>query len=1098
MPLRISLAIALLLLAGVALFLLPDPGSGAKQDPARSGRAAPASDFRDSGTGEDEEPPSSDGGTIRGSVLTPEGLSAGGARVRLLRVRWPARLSSTGSSLAGSVFQLDLTSDALVLFSDLTDSWTDESETTADEQGVFRFPSVPEGTYLVCASSVASVWSTDGLLISCPGSSEFSADIAIRLRPALDVQLRVLGDERPVEGARITLSGFLGERSERPADVPLSVSRIWELILNPPAAELWTDSAGFARISTLPALDYVVRAGSPDHGRIETTYSVWEPGVNCLPREGADPVRIETRPKVLRLTAGVPIEGLVVDPQGFPIRGATLFLLREPGLKGKLLTPAIRQDVVSTDASGQYRFDHVPTGVYTILVEKFGFVPQLKEDFFSETAAALPLDFTLEPGGVLPGVVLDEAGLPLSGVVVRSAGKLGSVVSDEQGRFEVVANQYGGALATFSHPCFSSAAVVLINPVEPKEVTLQRMPEVRGRVIDPGGRPIEGASVELRAPRDLAGFSDPASGALQKDNYLGATAAAGALISDRDGRFSGCPAPGSGLGGAASAVHIFAPGFERRIEPLGDSSPEELGDLVLSPTSVLSGRTFDPAGNPLPAARVVITSAEDEGAWDVFTQTDQDGRYLIPIPRAGESFEVSARHPRFRFGDKVPLPLTRPGEALELDLSFTPGAALRCRVRFDGSPAAGAWIELRHESTTRSVGVRPSALTDDTGTHLFEGLLPGRHDYTIECPGAGSRRGEVVLVEGETALLVEDMTSANALEGVVLSEAGRVPEGASVILFDRFANPYSSSVDADGRFEVRGFTPGSVKVRATAPGFSQEETAWIDPKEGPLRFTLRPSTRLTVSVFDALDGRPVSGARVVRLGPTAEELDRAVSDVDGMAELRKIPAGAQRIRIEAQDRARMLRTISIGAGPAELSVSLPPGQEVVGTVIDPSGAPLPGATVEVSQREPAEDSPPWARLPFRWRSGPDGRLRIAGLAAGATILEVSRDGFRTGRIELEIPAGGTTPTVTIELAPVATLTCRVLDREGATIRGARVLLSRASGEVLARTESDRSGACRFPQVDPGSYRLILQSGGRERSFPVRVRSAEPVELDLEL
>ncbi|MGA1780608.1 MAG: hypothetical protein ACO4CW_09775, partial [Planctomycetota bacterium] len=142
-------------------------------------------------------------------MLTPEGLSAGGARVRLLRVRWPARLSSTGSSLAGSVFQLDLTSDALVLFSDLTDSWTDESETTADEQGVFRFPSVPEGTYLVCASSVASVWSTDGLLISCPGSSEFSADIAIRLRPALDVQLRVLGDERPVEGARITLSGFL-------------------------------------------------------------------------------------------------------------------------------------------------------------------------------------------------------------------------------------------------------------------------------------------------------------------------------------------------------------------------------------------------------------------------------------------------------------------------------------------------------------------------------------------------------------------------------------------------------------------------------------------------------------------------------------------------------------------------------------------------------------------------------------------------------------------------------------------------------------------------------------------------------------------------
>jgi len=599
-PLRISLAIALLLLAGVALFLLPDPGSGAKQDPARSGRAAPASDFRDSGTGEDEEPPSSGGGTIRGSVLTPEGLSAGGARVRLLRVRWPARLSSTGSSLAGSVFQLDLTSDALVLFSDLTDSWTDESETTADEQGVFRFPSVPEGTYLVCASSVASVWSTDGLLISCPGSSEFSADIAIRLRPALDVQLRVLGDERPVEGARITLSGFLGERSERPADVPLSVSRIWELILNPPAAELWTDSAGFARISTLPALDYVVRAGSPDHGRIETTYSVWEPGVNCLPREGADPVRIETRPKVLRLTAGVPIEGLVVDPQGFPIRGATLFLLREPGLKGKLLTPAIRQDVVSTDASGQYRFDHVPTGVYTILVEKFGFVPQLKEDFFSETAAALPLDFTLEPGGVLPGVVLDEAGLPLSGVVVRSAGKLGSVVSDEQGRFEVVANQYGGALATFSHPCFSSAAVVLINPVEPKEVTLQRMPEVRGRVIDPGGRPIEGASVELRAPRDLAGFSDPASGALQKDNYLGATAAAGALISDRDGRFSGCPAPGSGLGGAASAVHIFAPGFERRIEPLGTPPPRSSAISSSPPPPSSPGEPSTLRGTPSP------------------------------------------------------------------------------------------------------------------------------------------------------------------------------------------------------------------------------------------------------------------------------------------------------------------------------------------------------------------------------------------------------------------------------------------------------------------------------------------------------------------
>lgn len=1013
--------------------------------------------------------------TIRGRVLLPDGSAAPRSTVRLLSVDWPSRLPLTGALSAELVRKDGGSGSDDTLAADLTDSWRPVAEVSTDEDGRFRFEAVATGTWLVCAATPDSIWSTDGALIPFSGDGDLSVTTTLSLRPPHELQLLVTQDGLPAEGVRISLLGLLDEG-------PLSPATLWERILNPSPPELRTDGRGFAEARRLPPLDFRVRAESAEARPVENTYSVWEPGVNCERSESGELIRIPTRPMRIRLIGGITVEGVVRDAAGSPIEAARVELFREPGLSREPPAGAPPMDLITTDAEGRYRFERVQPGVCTIRVNAEGFAPQSRSDLYTEAIVGTSVDFELVPATILRGVVRDEKGAPLADVRIQSLRELGNFVhSDREGRFEIRAKDDRGELTYVLKACYSSPGWHFLRADQFNEITLQTLDAFRGRVLDPEGQPIEGAVIEATRGGNRSGSFDPSSGAILSsgpDDVFEPKP----IRTDASGVFTGCP---TGAGPTVDVLQIHAVGYEHLLIPVGEGRNGDFGDLVLQRLSTLEGTVFDPAGAPRSGAKVRV----EGGGWNIETNTGESGRYRLPIPRAGEAFSARADHPRFRPSEKTPLPVTRSGDSLSLDLFLSPGAGVEFRILLDGVPPPPSSVELATRSEASLLGAGTIGISDDEGVVRLEGLLPGTYRYLLECPGAGSRRGEVTLVTGEVLVVPTNLTTTETLQIVVTDPAGRVPEGTTVVV-NSAGYQLEGTQESDGSFSVVGHSPGAVLVKATAPGHTRAKTGWIDPQGEPIRILLERSTELTIQIIDALDGRPLPEASVWDF--KTREFQSV--DVNGTALIRHLPPGEHRFAIGLQNYQLQFPVVSIGAFPELLTVSLDRGREIEVEVVDPRGNPLGGVELRLDPgRVKGEGAGSW-----RWETDDSGRARIGGLTFGDHFLVATRENHRSRRVDFQLRDGGGALTVSVVLEPIAMVSGRVLDANGRPVRGAVVSLQRAGEAVLESRESGYSdGRFRFPEVLPGRYRIVARSDDREASVEIEVTGTEAEEVELQ-
>ncbi|MCC6539405.1 MAG: carboxypeptidase regulatory-like domain-containing protein [Bryobacterales bacterium] len=128
---------------------------------------------------------------------------------------------------------------------------------------------------------------------------------------------------------------------------------------------------------------------------------------------------------------------------------------------------------------------------------------------------------------------------------------------------------------------------------------------------------------------------------------------------------------------------------------------------------------------------------------------------------------------------------------------------------------------------------------------------------------------------------------------------------------------------------------------------------------------------------------------------------------------------------------------------------------VAGVVKDASGAPLPGARIELDGRTVV--------------AGPDGGYTINGLAAGSHKFTVRMAGFVHAEVGVEVRVGETADApvtlrlgeITMGIVVTSDLTAVVQDLAGQPIRGARVSLRDGSGRELAAKKTGRDGGVRF-------------------------------------
>ncbi len=708
--------------------------------------------------------------------------------------------------------------------------------------------------------------------------------------------------------------------------------------------------------------------------------------------------------------------------------------------------------------------------------------------------------------GVRPG-----AGVTVMRLVAGPDGALEPVTEGETRSREVEADGDGrwevrGLDAAFRYVVHARAAALLPGRapapalragavVEARPVVLARPARIEGVVLDPEGRPVEGAQVALVAEGGAPGFF-PAAGR------------AGAVIATR-GVGPGGPAPlalGGGRGVATDAAGRFvleavAPGTwglearrpglrAARRDGLEVAEGARLTDVTLrlgAPLAVrvrvvdevgraVVGATVDASsgfGGPLGAppgggaAGAGGAGAGGGGVTPGRATTDGRGEALVAgLEQAELVLSVAARgfqpwREAIRLGPQDP---ETPREVL-----LRPGATLTLRVEDpDGGPVAGAFALLEPRARGARVEVRagPDQRSGADGACRVEGVAPGAWRLRVQARGwapaaldvdvpAGvveHDAGRVVLgrLAGLDVLVldpdgapaagahVEAAAGGRAGTFVVVSVAG--PPGEAPPLPGGLGGGRGGVSDAAGRARLEGLEPGVYAVRAVRAGAAEGRV------EG-------------VQVGGPAEGAAASPAVVVRLtrgGRVAGRLQVAGGAAPpselGVALLR---AGVPVARATARDGAFAFDLVAPGRyavtpehptrGPAP-EVEVEDGREVAVTVtlearralalvvVGPDGAPVAGARVALGHLVAVHPGDPVVAQPVaQGATDAQGRVALEDLAPGRWGVAVRAPGHPAWTYEVVLPEGDATGAARreVRLPATARATVRVAVRDPA-------------------------------------------------------------------
>ena len=213
----------------------------------------------------------------------------------------------------------------------------------------------------------------------------------------------------------------------------------------------------------------------------------------------------------IEMERGVTIGGTVKTRDGKAVGGATVIIMARAGADSSPDWSYVPEVKVTTDTEGRWRFNEMPTGwsfVY-IRVTHPDYVPTFMQrdvpkpsDFLLKAKKA---EMILDEGVALAGRVVDDQGRPLAGAKIglgadrriRHSG-FPSVSTDAEGRFRFGHVPSGTQTVTAQSPGRAPelADVVVASGMKPVEFRLGPGHLIRGRVVNPEGKPLDGVTVQ--------------------------------------------------------------------------------------------------------------------------------------------------------------------------------------------------------------------------------------------------------------------------------------------------------------------------------------------------------------------------------------------------------------------------------------------------------------------------------------------------------------------------------------------------------------------------------------------------------------------------
>lgn len=617
----------------------------------------------------------------------------------------------------------------------------------------------------------------------------------------------------------------------------------------------------------------------------------------------------------LMLARGASVVGRVVAAgSGLPIPGATIDA-RDGGTVGTTSRWGRRESYgsVTSDAHGMFATTPLPFAeIVTVTVRARGFQAQgVAMRLDSIDAARTPLEFRLDPGGIVRGVVTTPTGEPATEaeVFARPASWAGQRAdprewsSDEWGRERSSPRSKPGADGRFEidglpfdvpicvtalDPKFARSTdrcdVVLSNrsPIAILNIGLRRASTLELTLLGPDDHPLTWALIRVAgmdkgATPDRAGVVrleklDPGETSLEVQE-VGFVSFRDSIVLDEGGTLvrtirlsrgltisgvviasDGSPVEGASI--HASRIGVGSSGFSARSAHDGtfrlNGLEDAAHDVVASKDGFEQSTTLSIAtpavGVKLTLARLVVVRA----------------RLVVPTQPAPEEVSVGERRDGYEHY-AYPIPWN--------------GGLVQWSV------VPGSWQLFAY----------------------VPGLAPLMREVTVVGPAAVDL-GDLVFEEGVTLL------------GKVVDPAG-MPVQDALVRFES-AKARSARTDAGGGFRFEHMPRFPVRLVAHADGF-RDETRTIDGSKSPSseRFVLRRGALVTFALkLGAGEKRPVG---LVALGYVEGDSSGAEEYSRGDSLSLRLPAGKVRIDLEAGGKVLWTRSVTLEEGKdVELEAAL--------------------------------------------------------------------------------------------------------------------------------------------------------------------------------
>jgi hypothetical protein len=413
-------------------------------------------------------------------------------------------------------------------------------------------------------------------------------------------------------------------------------------------------------------------------------------------------------------------------------------------------------DQQATDSAGRFTFRGLPVGTATLRAFASGYRATEKTNL--EVAAGEPrqgVELVLEPGAALAGAVRAPDGTAASGARVTlartNAGDrttVATTLADAGGSFRLEGLEPGPLEVVAEHPRYRrtvqrTALTVGVNSIE---IVLREGLSIAGSVVDERGAPVAGA--ELTAGETGA-------------------AAARTTRSGADGSFRL-----SGLESGPVELSARASGFvpARRNVELGDTPIAGL-EVMLADGGAVHGRLLGIGAAEPGRLEIAAFTAEHGTVSGRVSGSDYRIEGLAP----GDWTVVASIAPGARQA-RATAHVEPEGEA-EVDLDFGDNLVLAGRVRMNGSPLAGAPIELLGLAGQGAA----TSITGGAGEFEFSGVAAGPYSLRLRERESGLAHEETLELS-ESRRLDVDLVTAR-ISGQALAADGSGPlAGASVFL----------------------------------------------------------------------------------------------------------------------------------------------------------------------------------------------------------------------------------------------------------------------------------------------------------------------------